>query len=76
MKRYQHGMAALQNTLHQYLLAKGKPVEMSRLQYIAKRIGFTANDARHQLHKLAQAGKVEYVSDPTNVSVVATGGDK
>ena len=73
MKRYQHGMAALGSMLYQHLTNVAKPEPMATLQSMAKRNGFTASDARFQLHRMAVAGKVEYTADPTTVSVMATG---
>ncbi|MGP5563689.1 hypothetical protein [Vreelandella alkaliphila] len=73
MNRYPHGMAALGSMLHQHLTNVAKPQPMAALQALAKRNGFTASDARYQLHRMAMAGEVEYTADPTTVSVMATG---
>ena len=73
MKRFRHQTTALQNTLYEYLDAKRKPVPMVELQALAKRNGFTASDARLQLHTLSEIDRVEYGSDPTAVTVMVKG---
>lgn len=62
---------ALLDMLHQRLVQAGKPMTMAELQALARQNGFTGGDARGALHKLAEMGRIVYVSDPTAIAVMA-----
>ena len=71
MRKYNHAMPALQDSLMHRIRSVGGPIALHRLLTFGKARGFTPSHVRHALHKLAQAGLIVFTANPIEVEVVA-----
>lgn len=70
MRKHRLAIDALRQVLaHRIGHACGDPVPLTVLNALAKRQGFTAADVRLVLHKMAQAGFIEFTTNPVAFEV-------
>jgi len=76
MRKYNHALPALQDSLMRRIQNVGEPITLPRLLTFGKARGFPPSHVRLALHNLAQAGLIVFAANPIEVEVVAVEDDE